>query len=599
MPATDAESIVQDLFLTREGRTDPYPRYHRLREVAPVHRSATLDAWLLTRYDDCHAALRDPRLGKDYERQMERSVGPDWRQHRSLTTRERSMLNIDGPAHQRLRKLVVKAFTRRTVEGLRPSIERTVTALLEPLAEAGGGDILEAVAFPLPVSVIGEMLGVPEAERAQFRQLTRDATAALEVKPTAEQLAAADAASAVTRGYFMRLLAEKRRRPGDDLLSKLAHTEDGGDRLSDDELVTLASLLFGAGFETTTNLIGNGLFGLLRHPEQIDLLRAEPALFTNLPDELLRYDGTVQLAGRATKAPVEVGGVAIPAGEGVITLLGAANHDPARFPDPDRLDVRRTGSDPMSFGGGVHYCLGALLAQAETEIAFRTLLQRFPVIELAREPRFRDRFTLRGLEALDVAVRADRGVRRAPRPTAPVQVPAAALAPVVTRMDPTAPVLGVRPRDDGAWRAALRTRVEAGELIERGVAAKMILLGRTSLFRHATFAELEELAATAYPMSFAPGDLLCAEGGESLEAYVIAEGEALVTIAARTVRSVGEDDVVGERGPLEGKPRSATVTALTHMNTWAISRDRLLWILSRNPSLAERLREEMQRRYAG
>jgi hypothetical protein len=456
--------------------------------------------------------------------------------------------------------------------------------------------VLEAVAFPLPVAVIGEMLGVPEADRAQFRALVRDVTAVLEVRPTAEQLDAADAANAVIRSYFKRLIADKRRRPGDDLLSKLVHVEDGGDRLSDDELETLAALLFGAGFETTTNLIGNGLLGLLRHPEELDRLRAVPALFANLPDELLRFDGTAQLAGRYTCASVDVGGVAIPAGEGVLTLLGPANHDPARCADPDRVDVTRSGIEPLSFGGGVHYCLGALLAQAEIEVTFRTLLARFGTIELRSEPRFRDRLTLRGLEALDVTCRVE------PRAVAPSVAPAArphASIPVreAPRLDAAVPVLGVRPRADGAWRAALRSRVEGGEAIGRDLAAKMILIGRTSLFRRCTFGELEELAATAYPMSFEPGDLLCVQGDDSLECYVIAEGEAVVTIDGHPVAIAREDDVIGERGPLAGAPRAASVTAGTHMNTWAISRERLLGILARNASLAGWMRAEMQRRY--
>jgi hypothetical protein len=298
---------------------------------------------------------------------------------------------------------------------------------------------------------------------------------------------------------------------------------------------------------------------------------------------------------------VDVGGVTIPAGEGVLTLLGAANHDPARFPDPDRLDVTRTGIEPLSFGGGVHFCLGSLLAQAEIEVTFRTLLGRFGTIELRSEPRFRDRLTLRGLEALDVACRVE---APAVRPSVAPAVRSRASIPAreAPRLDPAVPVLGVRPRADGAWRAALRSRVEGGEAmggeaIGRDVAAKMILLGRTQLFRRCTFAELEELAATAYAMSFEPGDLLCVQGGDPLECYVIAEGEAVVTIDGRPVATAAEDDVIGERGPLAGAPRAATVTAATHMNTWAISRERLLGVVARNAPLAEWMRTEMQRRY--
>jgi hypothetical protein len=206
------------------------------------------------------------------------------------------------------------------------------------VAEAGGGDVLEAVGFPLPVTIIGEMLGVPDVDRPQFRELVRDLVAIFEMQPTAEQMALADAAQLTVRAYFLKLIAEKRRKPGADLLSNLATAEVGGDRLSDDELVTLASLLFAAGFETTTNLFGNGLLALLRQPEQLDLLRGAASLVANLPDEFLRYDGTAQLVNRVTEASVEVGGVTIPAGEQVFALLGAGNRDPARYPNPDQLD---------------------------------------------------------------------------------------------------------------------------------------------------------------------------------------------------------------------------------------------------------------------
>jgi cytochrome P450 len=599
VPAAGPSATVDALFFTPEGRANPYPHYHALREAAPIWKSAKLGAWLLTRYDDCQAVLRDPRLGKDYPRQMEFRFGPDWRRHPSLARGEHSMVNVDGPEHMRLRRLVVKAFSRRTVEALRPSIERTALELLAPLAEAGRGELLETLAFPLPVLVIGELLGVPAADRHQFRSIVSDQVAVVEARPSAEQLMRADAATIVSREYFLRLVAEKRKRPADDLISRLAHTEDNGDRLTDDELVTLSSLLFAAGFETTTNLVGNGLLGLLRHPSELEQLRAEPALFANLSDELLRYDGTAQLANRAAKVAVEIAGVTIQPGDAVLTLLGAANHDPARFPDPDRLDVGRTGTEPLTFGGGIHFCLGALLAYAEIDIVFRTLVSRFPVIQLVREPRFRDRLTLRGLESLEIAVRTEAPARPAWQLEAPSRPAAVAAIPVAAApIDPGAAVLGLRPaRDDGAWRAALRGRVERGETIERDLAAKMVLLGRTTVFRHCTFAELEELAATAYPMSFAPGDHLCTEGADAPECYVIAEGEATVSIGGRAVRTVHEDEVVGERGPIEGRPRSATVAATTHMTTWAISRDRLLAIVSRNAGLGSRLREEMARRY--
>ncbi len=601
--ASNADAIYTQLFLTAGGRANPYPLYHQLRQAGPVHRTS-LGMWLLSRYDDCWAALRDPRLGKDYAPQIAQRFGPDWRKHPSLTAGEHSMLNTTGPEHTRLRKLVTKSFTPRMIDNLKPVIERVVHQLLDPVAEAGGGNVLEAVGFPLPVTIIGEMLGVPEADRPQFRALVRDLVAIFEMQATAEQLAAADAAQLVIRAYFLDLVAEKRRRPGEDLLSSLATAEVGGDRLTDDELVTLASLLFGAGFETTTNLFGNGLLALLRHPDQLDLLRRDGSLFANLPDEFLRYDGTAQLANRVTEASVEVGGVTIPAGEQVFALLGAGNHDPARYANPDRLDITRTEIQPLTFGGGVHFCLGAALARAEIEITFRTLLQRFGHIELAGEaPRFQDRLTLRGLTALEVACSA----AAVARPAAAVTAPA---APAVTAAPSERIESGLRPRagDGGAdlrWRAELRQRIETEPARRDSVpvrtgarlAATVALLSGNSLFARCTTPELEQLAATAYPMSFEPGDLLCTEGGESPECYIVEEGRAVVTIGRKGVGSVGEHDVVGERGVLLDTVRAATVTAITHMITYAISRERLRALVAGNPAVRDWMLAEMTRRY--
>lgn len=608
MPArNDAEAIFGQLFLTPEGRSNPYPLYHQLREAAPVHRTEQ-GMWLLSRYDDCWAAMRDPRLGKDYAMQIEQRFGPDWRKHPSLTAAEHSMLNTTGAEHMRLRKLVTKSFTPRMIENLKPIIERIVEQLLDPVAEAGGGNVLEQVGFPLPVTIIGEMLGIPEADRAQFRVLVRELVGILEMQPTAEQIASADAAQLSIRAYFLALIAEKRRRPGDDLLSKLANVEADGDRLTDDELVTLASLLFAAGFETTTNLFGNGLLALLRHPEQLALLRGDASLFANLPDELLRYDGTVQLVNRVTETSVEVGGVTIPAGETVFTLLGAGNHDPAHYPDPDRLDVTRTDIHPLTFGGGVHFCLGAALARAEIGITFRTLLRRFDHIELrGEEPRFQDRLTLRGLTSLYVECRtAPRARPSAAAVTAAVTSEVKALAAAGDFEE-----RGLRPQAGDAsadlrWRAELRQRIESEPArrdslpVQKGarLAAAVGLLLRNPLFERCTRQELEQLASTAYPMSFDPGDVLCAEGDESPECYLIEEGQAVVTIGRKGVRTVGVDAVVGERGVLLDTVRSATVTAMTHMITYAISRERLRALVDGNPAARTWMLEETHRRYA-
>jgi cytochrome P450 len=598
-----ADAVFRKLFLTAEGRADPYPLYHKLRDLNPVHHTS-LGMWVLSRYDDCWAAMRDPRFGKSYAQQIEQRFGPNWRSHPALTSGEHSMLNTHGPEHTRLRKLVSKSFTPRMIEELKPVIADVVKELLDPIAEAGGGNVLEEVGFPLPVTIIGEMLGVPAEDRPPFRTLVRDLVAIFEMQPTAEELAAADAAQLQIRSYFLKLIDEKRRRPGTDLLSRLVHAESDGDRLSDDELVTLASLLFAAGFETTTNLFGNGLLALLNHPGELERLRGDASLFDNLPDEFLRYDGTAQLVNRVTLADVEVGGVTIPAGEQVFTLLGAGNHDPARFPNPDRLDLTRTEINPLSFGGGVHFCLGAALARAEIGITFRSLLDRFGTIELTGEPpRFQDRLTLRGLDALNVACRASAEPRRT-GVAAPIKPVEGTAAQHEVRESGLRPATGDAAADL-RWRAALRERIErdptrSDSLPHRSgedLAAMVRLFSRNTLFDRCTREELEQLAATAYPVSFEPGDALCVEGADSPECYVVEEGQAVVTIGRRGVGTVGEDDVVGERGVLLDTARSATVTAVNHMITYAISRERLRAVVDGNPAARQWMLDEMQRRY--
>jgi hypothetical protein len=384
--------------------------------------------------------------------------------------------------------------------------------------------------------------------------------------------------------------------------------ESEGARLSEDELSAMALLIFAAGFETTTNLVGNGLFGLLKQPDQIETLRERPELFALLPDELLRFDGTVQLVVREVNDDVEVGGVTIPKDQTVFGLLGAANHDPAHFDDPDRIDVTRGRFRPLSFGGGAHFCLGASLAKAEIEIAFRTLLERFDSIEFDGElPTFRDRLTLRGLLSLPLAVKPASKRRDLSSP-AEVAVVETAEAPI-GRPAETTPSAVVRPAPgsgaDRAWRNELRSEVEKAAVdqssswIHSGadLASTIVLLARAELFEQCSGKEIGALAATAYPMTFEMGDLLCEEGAESLECYVIAEGEAEVTIGGKRVRGVEVNDIVGERGPLEGHARSATVRATSHMNTFAISRQRLLDLAESSPAAREGMFRYMKDRY--
>ncbi len=409
-----ADALLFELLATPEGRADPYPRYAALREQWPVHRlvldvpGSSVGTWVLTRFDHCQAVLRHPRVGKDFAA-MQRRWGLDEHEiaaQQAFSSERPSMLFSDPPDHTRLRGLVSKAFTPRTVEALRPHIERLADEVLDTLG-TGEVDVMTSLAFPLPVSVIGEMLGVPPADRHQFQRLVRASAAALEPYVSTELLDTANEATLEMEDYFRHLVAERRKAPTDDLLSQLIAVEDGGDQLSTQELLTTAILLFAAGFETTTNLIGNGLLALLRHPGELDRLRRDPLLLPSAVEELLRYDSPVQVNGRIAGDDIEIDGHAFPAGATLLVLQGAANRDPRRFPDPDRLDVGRSDGASMSFGTGIHFCLGAALARVEGQVVFGRLLERYSSIELLDDnPRYRDSITLRGLAELPVRLTA-------------------------------------------------------------------------------------------------------------------------------------------------------------------------------------------------
>jgi len=398
----EPDALLLELIATPEGRADPYPRYAALRERAPVHRSA-FGIWTLTDYDDCQLLLRHPGVGKDFSSAMnslglsdaDREAQDRFRNDRS------NMLVTDPPDHTRLRGLVTRAFTPRTVEKLRPTVVTLVDELLD--AFDGEVEVMDALAFPLPVTVIGDMLGVPVEDRSLLRPLVRSVTAILELAVSPEALAEAAEADAELGRYFADLVADRRASPRDDLLTKLIEAEDKGDQLTEHELISTVILLFAAGFETTTHLIGNGLLALLRNPGELDRLRGDRSLIRSGVEELLRYDSPVQIAARTTYEELPVGGQTIPSGNLVLAMLGAANRDPARFTDPDRLDVGRDEGAPMSFGGGIHFCLGAALARLEGQIVLDRLLERFRTMELVGgPPTVRDSLTLRGLTELRV-----------------------------------------------------------------------------------------------------------------------------------------------------------------------------------------------------
>lgn len=359
---------------------DPYPVYARLRAEAPVQPvpigSHGHRVWMITGYAEARAALADPRLSKDTARFF-----ADRPSNRSLASVvSRTMLATDPPDHTRLRRLVTSAFTSRTVQRLRPRIEAIADELLDDMAEHTTVDLVDAYAAPLPITVISELLGVPEPDRGDVRTWSNRLF-------TSDDHASVDAASHRLADYMTDLVAAKRASPGDDLISRLIAVHDDGDRLSAHELVSLAVLLIIAGHETTTTLIANATLALLTHPEQLASLHAEPSGYPQAVEELLRYDPPSTIATfRHTIEGVHLGDTEIPAGEVVMIALGAANRDPARFPDPDRLNLDRTTTGHLAFGHGPHHCLGALLARLEAEIALRHLIDRFPHLHLATDP---------------------------------------------------------------------------------------------------------------------------------------------------------------------------------------------------------------------
>ncbi len=391
--------------LDPEAHKDPYPQYRRLREHAPMLRGP-LGYWVLSRYADIAAVLRDPRFGVGVdEASLMLAMTQDGPGIATMVELSRWMLFRDPPDHTRLRGLVSKAFTPRALEAVRPRVVEIVKGLVDNIAGRGEADLITDLALPLPVTVISELLGLPIEDHAQAREWAEAIAQALDPVVTEEHATRADRAVAGLAAYIGGVVGQRRRDPGPDLLSRLIEAEDGAGHLSEAELISTVSLLFGAGHETTRNLIGNGMLALLRNPGELLRLREDPSLIRSAVEELLRYDSPVQLAGRGARADVVIGGERIAAGEPMMLLIGAANRDPAQFPDPDRLDIGRQDVKMLSFGGGIHFCLGAMLARTEAQVAIGTLLARVAHIELATEDlAWRPHITLRGLSSLPVRV---------------------------------------------------------------------------------------------------------------------------------------------------------------------------------------------------
>ena len=377
-------------------RANPYPAYRFLREAAPMWRAPT-GHWIVSTHAGCTQVLRDPLMG----REDPRLKSPEALAEPAVQRLTRMMLFVDPPVHTRLRGLVSKAFNARRMEALRPRIEAIVNDLIDRVQAQGSMCVIRDFAHRLPVTVICDMLGVPESDRGPFLEESTVRGRVLDPVPmTRVEMDDANTATLASEEYFRGLLAYRRANPGDDLATALVQAREADERLSDDEILANISLLFGAGHETTTNLIGNGVLALHRNPAELARLQADPSLIPNAVEELLRYDSPVQLTGRVALQDMVVMGEHVAQGEEVITLLGAANHDPAAFPgDPDTLDIGRPGVRAISFGGGLHYCLGAQLARIEGEIAFRRLFERLPNMRLVEKDnvQWKTTVTLRGL----------------------------------------------------------------------------------------------------------------------------------------------------------------------------------------------------------
>lgn len=407
----DAVAAVEAL-LTPEGRDDPFPYYAALHEHGPAVDLGGGYA-VVVGYDALGRALRDPVL-KEEGMDWVRLRWPEVADHPSVRLFAESMLFTGDPGHARVRRLVSKAFTARRVAGLAPAVERLTDDLLDRLAELGADgspvDFITEFAYTLPVTVICELLGVPDRDRLWFRPLVADLAAQLEPVYSTEQLAAADAAALSLISYFTDLVAARRAEPCDDLVSALVQVRDEDDgRLSDRELLCNLVLLLAAGFETTTNLLGNGLALLLDHPDHLVALRADPSAAPAYVEEFLRFDSPVQLTARWAPEGAVVEGVQVPPGGEVLLLVGAANRDPLRFARPDVFDPGRSSNQPLSFGGGPHFCLGAALARLEGRTSFGRLLERFPALDPAGERTRRDRLTLRGYASVPVSLGREAG----------------------------------------------------------------------------------------------------------------------------------------------------------------------------------------------
>ncbi len=373
-----------------EFRVDPYPAYRALQAKHRVYRNRLLSGtFVLPRYDDVVAVLSDPRFSVD---RRQADVFKQLQPLRGLSPRfieaiQSALLMTDPPAHTRLRRLVNKAFTPRVVEGLRTRVQAIVDELLDAVAARGEMELIHDLAYPLPVIVIAELLGIPSEDRDRIKRWSDTLAILLDPLQAVDGLTPTEHAYDEITTYMRPIFAARRAAPRDDLISALVAVEDQGQRLNETELLSLSMLILGAGHETTTNLIANAVLALLRNPSERRRLQDDPSLIGSAVEEFLRYDSPVQMTDRVAAVDCEVAGHVIRRGQVVALIIGAANRDPSRFADPDRLDLGRADNHHLSFGHGAHFCLGAALARLECQLAVATLLHRFPDFDGEREPR--------------------------------------------------------------------------------------------------------------------------------------------------------------------------------------------------------------------
>ncbi|MEU6094522.1 cytochrome P450 [Streptomyces sp. NPDC047079] len=387
---------------------DPYPAYAELRALGRVLYYEPTDQWLVPHHADVSALLRDRRLGRTYRHRFTHEdfgrTAPPPEHEPFHTLNDHGMLDLEPPDHTRIRRLVSKAFTPRTVEQLVPYVRGLAGELVSRLVEAGGGDLLRDVAEPLPVAVIAQMLGIPEADRAQLRPWSADICGMYELNPSQETARKAVRASVEFSAYLRELIARRRKEPGEDLISGLIAAHDEGDRLTEQEMISTCVLLLNAGHEATVNATVNGWWALFRHPDQLAALRADRSLVPSAVEELMRYDTPLQLFERWVLDEIEIDGTTVPRGAEIAMLFGSANHDPAVFDAPEELDLTRRDNPHISFSAGIHYCIGAPLARIELAASMTALLELAPTLRPAAEPERKPNFVIRGLEGLSVEV---------------------------------------------------------------------------------------------------------------------------------------------------------------------------------------------------